>query len=73
MQDLGLWAQISPQITHFQRVHLSDANYPIAVDFRPSTLGTEAVYYAAEHGVLMAALQASGEDADTIDYWAPAQ
>ncbi|MFE4106859.1 FAD-dependent hydroxylase [Almyronema epifaneia] len=54
---LGLWEQISPQITHFQRVRLSDADHPHTVDFLPTDLRTSAVYYAAEHTVLMQALQ----------------
>ncbi|NJL87118.1 MAG: FAD-dependent hydroxylase [Leptolyngbyaceae cyanobacterium SM1_1_3] len=54
---LGLWDEISPQVTHFQSVRLSDANHPQTVEFLPTDLQTSAVYYAAEHGVLMQALQ----------------
>ena len=71
-QQLGLWSVIAPHITHFERVCLSDANFPVVVNFRPRDLGSEAVYYAAEHRVLMAALQASLADSPTIDYLAPA-
>lgn len=28
-RDLGLWEQIAPKISHFSRVVLSDADYPI--------------------------------------------
>ncbi|MGF1522161.1 MAG: FAD-dependent hydroxylase [Leptolyngbyaceae cyanobacterium] len=72
-QKLGLWSAVSPRITHFDRVCLSDADYPTVVTFRPQHLGTEAVYHAAEHRVLMEALQASLVDCPTIDYWAPAE
>lgn len=72
-KSLGLWPQISPHITHFQRVTLSDADFPVAVDFRPQDLGTESVYYAAEHHVLMTALQNSLADGESIHYWAPAR
>lgn len=71
-KKLGLWSTVSPQITHFERVCLSDADFPTTVNFRPENLGTEAVYYAAEHRVLMEALQASLVDCSTIDYLAPA-
>ncbi|NER81130.1 MAG: FAD-dependent hydroxylase [Leptolyngbya sp. SIO1D8] len=71
-KQLGLWSIVSPQITHFDRVCLSDADYPVKVNFRPTHLGTEAVCYAAEHRVLMEALQASLVDCPTIDYLAPA-
>ncbi|MEM9001949.1 MAG: FAD-dependent hydroxylase [Cyanobacteria bacterium P01_F01_bin.86] len=69
---LGLWSDVAPRITHFDRVCLSDADYTTTVNFRPQDLGTEAVYYAAEHRVLMEALQASLVDCPTIDYLAPA-
>ncbi|MEH2302373.1 MAG: FAD-dependent oxidoreductase [Nostoc sp.] len=56
-RDLGLWEQIAPKISHFSRVLLSDADYPHRVEFCPKDLGEAAVYYCAEHEVLMAALQ----------------
>ncbi|MBD2114995.1 MULTISPECIES: FAD-dependent hydroxylase [Cyanophyceae] len=56
-KGLGLWPQIGPYICHFDQVQLSDGNYGKVVRFLPSDLGTDAVYYGAEHGVLMAALQ----------------
>ncbi|MEO1299994.1 MAG: FAD-dependent hydroxylase [Cyanobacteria bacterium J06636_16] len=72
-QKLGLWSEVSPRITHFDRVCLSDADHPTVVNFRPQNLGTAAVYHAAEHRVLMEALQASLVDCPTIDYLAPAE
>jgi 2-octaprenyl-6-methoxyphenol hydroxylase len=56
-QDLGVWPLVAPGITHFQRVRLSDGDYPRAVEFSPDDTGTDAVYYGAEHTVLMQALQ----------------
>ncbi len=56
-KGLGLWPQIGPHICHFDQVQLSDGDYGKVVQFLPSDLGTEAVYYGAEHGVLMTALQ----------------
>lgn len=71
-QQLGLWSAIAPHITHFQQVCLSDADDPVVVKFQPHHIGAPAVYYAAEHRVLMAALQASLMDCPSIDYLAPA-
>lgn len=71
-KQLGLWEEVGPQITHFQKVRLSDGAYPVVVNFQPQNLGTESVYHAAEHRVLMQALQGSLVDCPTIDYWAPA-
>ncbi|PZV06175.1 MAG: 2-octaprenyl-6-methoxyphenyl hydroxylase [Leptolyngbya sp.] len=56
-KGLGLWPQIGPHICHFDQVQLSDGDYGKVVRFLPSDLGTDAVYYGAEHRVLMAALQ----------------
>lgn len=56
-QQLGLWDQVGPYITHFQRVRMSDANYGKSVNFYPSDSPVDAVYYGAEHRVLIKALQ----------------
>ncbi|MGD1948823.1 MAG: FAD-dependent hydroxylase [Leptolyngbyaceae cyanobacterium] len=56
-QQLGLWDQVGPYITHFQRVRMSDADYGKAVNFYPTDSPAEAVYYGAEHRVLLRALQ----------------
>jgi 2-octaprenyl-6-methoxyphenol hydroxylase len=68
-QGLGLWDQISPGISHFQRVELSDGTYPQRVSFTPQDLKTAAVYYGAEHGVLMAVLQQAVAAAPNISCW----
>ena len=67
-QGLGLWPQIGPQICHFDKVQLSDGDYGQVVQFLPSDLGTDAVYYGAEHRVLMAALQGAIAAAPNIHY-----
>ena len=68
-RSLGLWEQIAPQVTHFSRVLLSDTDYPHLVEFCPKDLGEVAVYYCAEHGVLMAALQRQVATAANITCW----
>jgi len=72
-RGLGLWPQVAPHITHFRRVSLSDGEFPQRVVFTPADAGAEAVYYGAEHGVLMAALQAAVSTSETIHCWSPAQ
>jgi 2-octaprenyl-6-methoxyphenol hydroxylase len=71
-KGLGLWPQIGPYICHFQQVRLSDGDYPQVVRFLPNDLGTEAVYYGAEHQVLMAALQQAVKQAGNIHYFTEA-
>lgn len=65
---LGLWPQIGPQICHFDMVQLSDGDCGEVVQFLPTDLGTEAVYYGAEHRVLMAALQGAIATSPQIQY-----
>ena len=73
LEGLGLWDEVGPQLTHFQRVKLSDANYRKALMFRPEDGRGEAVYFSAEHTVLMRALQDAVQQAQNIDYWCEAQ
>ena len=70
---IGVWPQMSPDIAHFQRVRLSDADYPQAVEFRPEDLKTEAVYYGAEHSVLIKALQNFVRQCGSVSFLCPAQ
>ncbi|MCG8366876.1 MAG: FAD-dependent hydroxylase [Pseudanabaenales cyanobacterium] len=72
-EGIGVWPQISPNITHFQRVRLSDADYPKVVEFRPEDLKTEAVYYGAEHSVLITALQNCVRQCGTVNFLCPAR
>lgn len=67
-KGLGLWPQVGPHICHFDQVQLSDGDYGKVVRFLPSDLGTDAVYYGAEHKVLMAALQGAIAAFSNIHY-----
>ncbi len=73
LDGLGLWETVGPQLTPFAQVKLSDADYPKAITFRPQDGRSDAVYYSAEHRVLMSALQAAVQAADNIDYWCESQ
>lgn len=69
---MGIWSDIEPHITRFDGVRLSDADHPQVVEFTAQDLNTEAIYYAAEHSVLMTALQKHIRQADMVDYLCPA-
>ncbi len=69
LAGLGLWDEVGPQLTHFSRVKLSDADYDKAITFRPADGNSDAVYYSAQHFVLMEALQSAVKAASNIDYW----
>lgn len=56
-RGLGLWEQIAPRVIPFSQVRLSDGGFPQVVSFRPEDIGSTAVYYSAEHAVLIEALQ----------------
>ncbi|MEL6456539.1 MAG: NAD(P)-binding protein, partial [Cyanobacteria bacterium J06623_5] len=73
LEGLGLWASVGPKLTHFQQVKLSDADYPKAITFHPEDGRGDAVYYSAEHQVLMGALQEAVGSASNIDYWCETQ
>ena len=73
LQGLGLWEQVGNRLTPFQRVKLSDADYKRAITFRPEHGRTDAVYYSAEHTVLMDAFQRAVQKAENIDYWCESQ
>ena len=73
LQGLGLWDEVGPQLTHFQQVLLSDADYRKALMFRPEDGRGDAVYFSAEHTVLMKALQGAVQSAQNIDYWCEAE
>ncbi|MBU6229597.1 MAG: FAD-dependent hydroxylase [Cyanobacteria bacterium REEB459] len=67
-QGLGLWSEMEPGICQFQQVDLCDGDYGEVVRFLPADLGTEAVYYGAEHAVLMGALQGAAIASPRLRY-----
>ena len=71
-KGLGLWSEIGPAICHFQRVDLCDGDYSEVVHFLPADLGTEAVYYGAEHSILMTALQQAAIARPNLHYFSSA-
>lgn len=69
---IGVWQDIHPAVAQFDRVRLSDADYPHRVEFQSADLKAEAVYYGAEHSVLMQALQKQVHQANQVAYLCPA-
>ncbi|MDB9315079.1 FAD-dependent hydroxylase [Spirulina sp. CS-785/01] len=70
---LGVWDEILPQITQFQQIRLSDADYPQIVNFHPQDLGTGQLGYVAEHEVVLTALQEKLNAAPNVRWCCPAQ
>ncbi|MBD1925245.1 FAD-dependent hydroxylase [Trichocoleus sp. FACHB-90] len=72
-QGIGIWDKILPQITEFGQISLSDAEDPRVVQFYPPDLGTERLGYAAEHRVLLTALQECLENSPNVSWLCPAE
>lgn len=74
-QTVGIWDRVAPDISHFPRVVLSDADYAHRIMFAPEDLGEPSVYYCAEHRILQMALrhQASADPHITCYYDARVQ
>ncbi|MEM9908602.1 MAG: FAD-dependent oxidoreductase, partial [Cyanobacteria bacterium P01_D01_bin.44] len=69
-QSLDLWDQVGPNITHFRRVRMSDGNAPPVVNFETQDAPRPgAVYYGAEHPVLIKALQSGLRNNPEVDTW----
>jgi 2-octaprenyl-6-methoxyphenol hydroxylase len=55
-QGLGIWEEVLPHFSQFSQIQISDADSPAIVHLLPQNLGTEALGYAASHGVLLSTL-----------------
>lgn len=72
-KGIGIWEQIAPQITTFEKIKLSDADYPGVVQFQPQDLETDGLGYAAEHRVLLTALQECLQTCENVSWLCPAE
>jgi 2-octaprenyl-6-methoxyphenol hydroxylase len=79
-EKIGIWSDILPQITQFKQVNISDADYQGIVELQPQDLGQKGqelglnkLGYAAEHHVLLSALENYIKDADNITKICPAE
>lgn len=72
-KGIGIWDEVASGVTRFQQIQISDADYPGIVKFDPEELERNALGYAAEHGVLLGALQKQVRDSDNITWLCPAK
>jgi 2-octaprenyl-6-methoxyphenol hydroxylase len=72
-EGIGVWKQILPEITTFRKICLSDADYGGVVHFHPQDLGTDGLGYAAEHRVLLTALQEYLQECGNVTYLCPTE
>ncbi|MCU0549900.1 MAG: FAD-dependent hydroxylase [Leptolyngbya sp. Prado105] len=72
-EGLGIWQQIRTQVETYQRVRLSDSDYPNAVQFAPKDIGTETLGYVAEHRVLILALHDLLKSCSNVELFCPAK
>lgn len=70
---LGVWPDILPHITTFQRICLAEEHDPAVVDLQPGDLNTPELGYVGEHGVLLKALQIKLQQASHVQWWCPAE
>ncbi|HBE48178.1 MAG TPA: 2-octaprenyl-6-methoxyphenyl hydroxylase [Cyanobacteria bacterium UBA11369] len=70
---IGVWDEILPQISTFGKISLSDADYDKVVYFEPQELGTNGLGYAAEHRVLLSALQNQLKNSKNVTFLCPAE
>lgn len=71
-QGLGVWDTILPQVTTFQQIRLADEHHPAVVQLQPEDLGTPALGYVAEHGVLARALYNRLDQMNHVTWLCPA-
>lgn len=72
-QGIGVWDKILPQISTYQQIRLSDAEYTGIVQFDPTDLGTDALGYIGEHRVLLIALYEFLAECPNISLLCPAE
>lgn len=72
-QGIGVWQNILPQITTYQQIRLSDADYGGVVQFQLQDLGTEALGYIAEHRVLLGSLSEFVSESSNLTLLCPAR
>ncbi|NEO31280.1 MAG: FAD-dependent hydroxylase [Symploca sp. SIO3C6] len=70
---IGVWDKILPQITAYNQIRLSDADYSGIVQFHPADLGTDALGYVGEHYPVLKSLQEFLADCDNVTWLCPAE
>jgi 2-octaprenyl-6-methoxyphenol hydroxylase len=73
LQEIGVWSEIAPWVQPFERVRMSDGNYPHIVEFQSQDLNADVLGHVAEHRVLLTALQTFLNDCPEVHWFCPAQ
>lgn len=72
-EGIGVWDKIQPQVTSYQQIRLSDADYGGIVQFHPTDLGADALGYIGEHRYLLKSLYEFLADCPNITWLRPAE
>jgi 2-octaprenyl-6-methoxyphenol hydroxylase len=56
-EQLGIWAEVLPQVSQFSQIQISDADSPAVAKLFPADLGSESLGYAVSHQTMLTALQ----------------
>ncbi|NJL02311.1 MAG: FAD-dependent hydroxylase [Spirulinaceae cyanobacterium SM2_1_0] len=70
---IGVWDEILPQIGQFRQIRISDEEYPDVVQFQLRDLGTDALGYVGEHGVILNALYRYLDGCPQVTWHCPAE
>lgn len=70
---IGVWDKILPQITTYQHIRLSDADYPGIVQFHLADLSTDALGYVGEHHPILQSLYEFLADCPNVSWLCPAE
>lgn len=72
-EGIGVWDEMLPQVTSYQQIRLSDADYAGIVQFHPTDLGTDTLGYIGEHRYLLNSLYEFLGDCPNVSWLRPAE
>jgi 2-octaprenyl-6-methoxyphenol hydroxylase len=71
-EQLGVWAEVLPQVSQFSQIQISDADSPAVAKLFPADLGSESLGYAVSHQTMLTALQRQLQHSPNFTYLCPA-
>lgn len=72
-EQLGVWAEVLPQVSQFSQIQISDADSPAVAKLFPADLGSESLGYAVGHQTMLVALQRQLQGSQNFTYLCPAR
>jgi 2-octaprenyl-6-methoxyphenol hydroxylase len=72
-EQLGVWAEVLPQVSQFSQIQISDADSPVVAKLFPADLGSESLGYAVGHETMLTALQNQLLESQNFTYLCPAR